>query len=235
MRQLALGLLPSPVPSFENFVPGRNVEVLSSLHSLASRRPAERFVYLWGQGGCGRSHLLRATVSAAHLQGVAARYVAAGEPLPAEDDGVRLLAVDDVEKLDAPAQHEFFRLHNALRECQGAVLAAGDVAPARLHLRADLLTRLGWGLVFQLHALSDGDKRAALKRHATARAFDLRDDVVEYLLRHLKRDLPSLMNVLDALDRHSLETKRPITLPLLRELLQSEGDGEANPRPETDP
>jgi len=111
------------------------------------------------------------------------------------------------------------------------VLAAGNVAPARLQLRADLLTRLGWGLVFQVHALSDDDKRVALKRRAAARAFDLRDEIVEYLLRHLKRDLPSLMTVLDALDRYSLETKRPITLPLLRELLQSDGDGNGNPPP----
>jgi len=229
MRQLALGLAPSAVPAFDNFFPGRNVEVVSALHSLAAGHSAENFVYLWGERGSGRSHLLQAAVASS--QGTVARYVAAGEPLPAEISGVRMLAVDDVEKLDAQAQLQFFHLYNALRECHGAVLAAGNVAPARLQLRADLLTRLGWGLVFQVHALSDDDKRVALKRRAAARAFDLRDEIVEYLLRHLKRDLPSLMTVLDALDRYSLETKRPITLPLLRELLQSDGDGNGNPPP----
>ncbi len=229
MRQLALELAPSPVPAFDNFFPGRNVEAVSALHALGTSHSAEQFVYLWGERGCGRSHLLRAAVAAASSQRIVSRYVRAGEPLPAGDSGVRMLAVDDVETLDAQAQLEFFHLYNALRECRGAVLAAGNVAPARLQLRADLLTRLGWGLVFQVHALSDDDKRVALKRHAAARAFDLRDEIVEYLLRHLKRDLPSLMTVLDALDRHSLETKRPITLPLLRELLQSEGKGNGHP------
>ncbi|HZF24459.1 MAG TPA: DnaA regulatory inactivator Hda, partial [Burkholderiales bacterium] len=231
--QLALGLAPSPVPAFDNFFPGRNVEAVSALQSLATGRSAEHFVYLWGARGCGRSHLLQAAVAAASSRGIIARYVVAGKPLPVEDSGVRMLAVDDVEKLNAQSQLEFFHLYNALRDCQGAVLAAGNVAPARLQLRADLLTRLGWGLVFQVHALSDDDKRVALKRHAAARAFDLRDEIVEYLLRHLKRDLPSLMTVLEALDRYSLETKRPITLPLLRELLQSEGDGNENPPPGT--
>ena len=231
MRQLALGLAPSPPPTFDNFFPGRNVEAVSALHSLATGQSGEHFVYLWGERGCGRSHLLQAAVAAASSRGIIARYVVAGKPLPVEDSGVRMLAVDDVEKLDAQSQLEFFHLYNALRDCQGAVLAAGNVAPARLQLRADLLTRLGWGLVFQVHALSDDDKRVALKRHAAARAFDLRDEIVEYLLRHLKRDLPSLMTVLEALDRYSLETKRPITLPLLRELLQSEGDGNENPPP----
>jgi DnaA family protein len=233
MRQLALGLAPSPAPAFDNFFPGRNVEAMSALHSLASGQSGEHFVYLWGERGCGRSHLLQAAVAAASSRGIIARYIAAGETLPADDSGVRMLAVDDVEKLDAQAQLEFFRLYNALRECQGAVLAAGNVAPARLQLRADLLTRLGWGLVFQVHALSDDDKRVALKRHAAARAFDLRDEIVEYLLRHLKRDLPSLMAVLDALDRYSLETKRPITLPLLRQLLQSESGESGIPAPGT--
>jgi DnaA family protein len=231
MRQLALGLAPSPVPSFDNFFPGRNVEAVSALHSLASGQSGEHFVYLWGERGCGRSHLLQAAVAAASSHGIVARYIAAGEPLPGEDSGVHMLAVDDVEKLDAQAQIAFFRLYNSLRECRGAVLTAGNAAPARLQLRVDLLTRLGWGLVFQVHVLSDDDKRIALKRHAANRAFDLRNEIVEYLLRHLKRDLPSLMTVLDALDRYSLETKRPITLPLLRELLQSEGDGNGNPPP----
>ena len=231
MRQLALGLAPSPAPAFDNFFPGRNVEAMSALHSLASGQSGEQFVYLWGERGCGRSHLLQAAVAAASSRGVIARYIAAGEALPADDSGVRMLAVDDVEKLDAQSELEFFRLYNALRERQGAVLAAGNVAPARLQLRPDLLTRLGWGMVFQVHALSDDDKRVALKRHAAARAFDLRDEIVEYLLRHLKRDLPSLMAVLDALDRYSLETKRPITLPLLRQLLQSESGESGNSPP----
>ncbi len=201
------------------------------MRSLSTGGSTEHFIYLWGERGCGRSHLLQAAVAVASSRGTVAGYVAAGEPLPAEISGVHMLAVDDVEKLDAQAQLAFFHLYNALREGQGAVLAAGNAPPARLQLRADLLTRLGWGLVFQVHALSDEEKRAALKRHAATRAFDLRDEIVEYLLRHLKRDLPSLMTVLDALDRYSLETKRPITLPLLRELLQAEVDRDGYPPP----
>lgn len=230
MRQLALRLAASPAPAFDNFFPGRNVEAVSTVRSLASGQSGEHFVYLWGERGCGRSHLLQAAVAAASSRGIIARYIAAGESLPADDSGVRMLAVDDVEKLDAQAQLGFFRTYNALRECHGTVLSAGDAAPARLQLRADLLTRLGWGLIFQVHALSDDDKRVALKRHAAARAFDLRDEIVDYLLRHLKRDLPSLLTVLDALDRYSLENKRPITLPLLRQLLQSESGENGNPR-----
>ncbi len=48
----------------------------------------------------------------------------------------------------------------------------------------------------------------------------LPDEVVDYCLRHLRRDLPTLMATLDALDQWSLTTKRPVTVPMLRKLLQ---------------
>jgi DnaA family protein len=137
---------------------------------------------------------------------------------------LRALAVDDVETLNAGNQRAFFNLYNQLRERSGIVLAAGNAPPAQLKLRPELMTRLAWGLIYQVQALTDEEKAQALKRHAASRSFDLPDGVIDYLLRHMSRDLPSLMGLLDALDRHSLENKRPITLPLLKELLRPEAN-----------
>ena len=220
MKQLALTLAPPPAPTLDNFFPGRNAELIAALRGLADGVSAERFFYLWGEAGSGRTHLLRAMAQALGDRGVAATYVATNEAMPAPDPALRALAVDDVDRLGPGAQSAFFNLYNSIRERRGIVLAAGNAAPAKLAMRPDLVTRLGWGLVYQVHSLADDEKIAALQRHAQSRAFTLPDGVAEFLLRHLKRDLPSLMAVLDALDRHSLETKRPITLPLLRELLQ---------------
>jgi DnaA family protein len=89
----------------------------------------------------------------------------------------------------------------------------------QLGLRPDLVTRLGWGLVYQVHALTDADKSEALEHYAAARGFSLQPEVRQYLLARVRRDLPTLLAMLDALDRYSLEAKRPITVPLLRELL----------------
>lgn len=234
MKQLALTLAPPPEPSLDNFHPGRNVELIAALRGLADGRSAERFFYLWGESGCGRSHLLHAMAGALAARKVATVYVGPAAPLPPVDPALRALAVDDVDKLQPSAQAAFFNLYNSIRERQGIVLAAGSRPPAKLAMRPDLVTRLGWGLVYQVHALADEEKIAALKRHATARAFDLPDGVAEYLLRHFRRDLPSLMSMLDALDQYSLEAKRPITLPLLRELLQADAtsDGKTPPQSE---
>jgi len=223
MKQIALTLAPVPAPALDNFYPGRNAELVTQLGNLVAGRNVERSIYLWGDPGSGRSHLLHATIGALRAAGLVCICVSRGDPIPASLQ-LRALAVDDVETLNAGNQRAFFNLYNQLRERSGIVLAAGNAPPAQLKLRPELMTRLAWGLIYQVQALTDEEKAQALKRHAASRSFDLPDGVIDYLLRHMSRDLPSLMGLLDALDRHSLENKRPITLPLLKELLRPEAN-----------
>jgi DnaA family protein len=75
-------------------------------------------------------------------------------------------------------------------------------------------------LVFQTQLLDDGEKIQALEQAAKARGLVLSPDVLPWLLNRFYRDMPNLMALIDALDAYSLETKRAVTLPLVRELLQ---------------
>ena len=211
MRQLALDIMAPPAPSLDNFVVGRNAEVMAHLRA-AMTGSGERFVYLWGETGCGRTHLLKA--ASAHPM----TYVAC-DAHSAFNDDAPLLAADDVERLGSDAQVALFNRYNTLREQGGGLIASGHVPPVQLQLRADLQTRLGWGLVVQMHALTDDEKVEALMQHAQARGFSLPQDVCRYLLDHAPRDMGSLFAILAALDRYSLETKRAVTLRLVRELL----------------
>lgn len=218
MKQLALDIAQPPAPALDNFVPGRNAELVVSLYSVANRASSERFVYLWGAAGSGRSHLLRAVVAAVRAEGrQAVMFDARADEFEALDDAV--CAVDDVHLLEPQAQIAVFNLHNRISAGHGVLLVSGNAAPAQLALRADLVTRLGAGLVYQVHGLNEEEKVAALQRHAQARGFQLSQEVIAYLLRHAQRDLPSLLVTLDALDRFSLARRRAITLTLLRELL----------------
>lgn len=223
MRQLALDIIQPPAPAFDNFVPGANGELLAQLVELLEQLHAtsgasrERFFYLWGELGSGRTHLLRAAIAAARTP---ATYVACSADIRF-DDATQLLAADDVERLGADAQVALFNRYNALRESGGALIAAGSVPPVQLKLRADLVTRLGWGLVYQVHSLSDAEKSQALVQHAAARGFALPGEVVSYLLTHAPRGMGALFATLDALDQHSLETKRAVTVPLVRDLLKN--------------
>ncbi len=220
MRQLALELASPPDPSLDNFVAGRNGELLGALRRLVQSGEGERFVYFWGPAGCGKSHLIAATSAALN---------AAGRPIYSIDSEALLvagdrvpgagLAIDDVHLLSEAGQAELFKRYNYVRERSGVLLASGDAPPAGLRLRADVVTRLGWGLVYQVHPLADEEKAAALYAHALSRGLPISPDVIAYVLARQRRDLPHLVAVLDALNRYSLENKRAITLPLVRELL----------------
>ena len=199
MRQLPLEISPAPEPAFDNFLPGANGEALASVRELAQGRLREAVVYLWGEAGSGRSHLLRAAARA----------------------NPSLVVADDVEALDPDAQQALFNAINAAREGRAPVLAAGSAPPAQLAMRDDLRTRLAWGLVYQLKPLGDAEKAQHLRAAAARRGLALPDEVVGYLLARLPRDLPSLNALLDRLDRHSLARQRPLTVPLVREVLQN--------------
>ena len=238
MQQLLLQLAPPPAPTLENFVPGRNGAALQALRDIARSAGGERFVYLWGGTGSGRSHLLRGLAQAArggtgvYLCGTPGGRMAADHRIALDDgiaaaDGIaadNVIAVDNVPDLPAADQIELFNLYNRVRAGAGALVASGDAAPAQLALRDDLRSRLAWGLVFQLHPLSDEEKAGALRQHARGRALELPEDVVAYLLSHARRDMASLIGILDALDRYSLEQKRAVTLPLVKNALESMKD-----------
>ena len=230
MKQLALELASSPVPTLDNFVVGENAEVLAALRALARGDGDERFVYLWGGSGSGRTHLLHAVLREWRAAGRTAYLCATHEmPEPEVLGATDAIAVDDVQQLLPPDQVKLFNIYNRLRESglrgsgvresSGRMLVTGDVPPARLPLRADLLTRLAWGLVYEVRALSEDDRRAAIQRYAVARGFELPREVADYLLARAPRDMSSLRAMVERLDRLSLEQKRAITVPLAREVL----------------
>jgi DnaA family protein len=210
--QLALDLLQPLHPSLDNFVVGRNCEVLQALRSATHGAAPDRIIYIWGEIGCGRTHLLRALADAPRA------YVWSPASAPDEPG---LAVVDDVDQLGDAAQIALFNRLNAVRaQDDAACVIAGPAAPAQLSLRADLRTRLAWGIVYQLHALTDEEKADALTRHAASRGVQMSAEVIPYLLTHLPRDMRTLVAALEALDAYALARKRPLTVPLVRESLQ---------------
>jgi DnaA-homolog protein len=199
MQQLLLELAPPPQPTLENFFPGRNGAAVKALRDALAA--GERVVFLWGPGGSGKTHLLRAFSAAAAKR--------------------EAVAVDDVARLGEAEQIALFDACNRLRSSGGALAASAAAPPAQLALRPDLRSRLASGIVLQLHALSDDDKSAALAEHAARRGMRLERELTAYLLTHFDRDMGAQIALLDALDRYSLQRKRALTLPLLKEALRT--------------
>ncbi|RTZ44711.1 DnaA regulatory inactivator Hda [Candidimonas sp. SYP-B2681] len=223
-QQLILDLLPPSAPSLDNFVVGENAAALDALRHWKGGRA----IYLWGAHGAGRSHLLRACAT-----GTAALYHGPGDsPAILKDIATgdelkhKIIAIDNIELLDPAGQAALFALYNRWREVATtkdafAIVSAGDRAPLAMPLREDLRTRLGWDLVFRLELLSDQDRAEALRARANERGLQLSPEVISWVLTHYARDMSRLSALVDALDRYSLAKHRPITLPLLKDLLAS--------------
>ena len=210
MQQLLLDIRPPAVPDLAHFVVGRNHELMLQLHAMLQDRATERMVYLWGAPSCGKTYLLQAWAQACRLRGWAVDSSARQD--------AQVVVIDHADVWNEAQQFAAFTTYNRVREAGGLWLSAGRLPPADLPLTPELRTRLGWGLVFQVSNLNDEEKHAALAQQARTMGFQLEPQVADYLLKHYPRDMGNLLRVLEALDRLSLQTKRPITLSLVRQL-----------------
>lgn len=229
--QLVLDIGLTPEPSFERFCPSGNEAAVQCLQQCVAQlvqnasAGAPAPVYLWGDTGTGKSHLLDAVALALQAHGLSVGRLGPNGQAAEFSPDWRAVLLDDVQALDAARQQQAFNwLVNARHNPGGApcwVVAAGSVPPVDLDLREDLRTRLGAGLSFGLHALDDGRRQQVLQEQARARGLHLSDEAAHYLLTRVSRDLSSLSALLARLDAHALQTQRALTIPLLRQVLQA--------------
>jgi DnaA-homolog protein len=223
MQQMALDIGLKPVASLDSFLAGPNVAALEHLKlwaSSAMRSPVP--TYLWGESASGKTHLLKAVREALRGQGANVGWIDAQVHEPPEfNPAWSAVILDDVHLYTAVQQHAAFNWFINAQTEQRWVLAAGTLPPADLQLRDDLRTRLGWGHVYALHVLTEQERRAVLRQEADARGVFLGDEVMDFMLKRFSRDLGSLMQLLQQLDGYALSTKRAITIPLIKSMLES--------------
>ena len=224
--QLPLRLIDPPAPKLSEGVVGRNAQALDALRAFAlqARVPGFATFCLWGAPGSGKSFWLGAWEAELGQHATLINCADAEQAAQALDElpvGPRLWLLDHLDQSNPEMIEALFRLYNAARENGQRIVAASAAAPVHLKVREDLRTRVGQGLVFELHELSDEEKQQALRERAARLALPLSEDALNYLMTRLPRDLGLLTRVLDALNERSLSKKRPATLPLLKELLET--------------
>ena len=123
--------------------------------------------------------------------------------------------MNDIEQIQA------FSIFNNCKENGKKLFITGSNSPNNMGLRSDLASRLSWGIVYQIKALTDNEKKLALLNHSKQKGMSSNVKVIDYCMKNLKRDLHYLIATLDALDNWSLKTKKPMTIPLLKKLLET--------------
>jgi len=215
--------------SLDNFIPGKNTEILYVLRQLI-RSPAELLVYISGPGRSGKTHLASALCQAAVASRLSSAYLPlrdlADYPPSALQDlhQLDLICLDDVEAIAGrPAWEEaLFVLFNHARDSSTRLLFTADRAPVSLPLGlADLKSRLSWGVSYKLEPLTDEGKIRLLLQASEQRGLILKRDVASYILSRYSRDISDLLAILDRLDQASMAAQRKLTLPFVRQQLGS--------------
>lgn len=230
--QLPLNLRLRDSSSFENFVAAGNLEAVDRLLGLLAEPPAvsgPASLFFWGDPASGKSHLLQAACRLVQACAKLALYVPLAEPgmKPAvleEAEHAFLVCVDDAHHIAGNREWEsaLFGLYERARATGMRFVAAGSAAPIHLGLQMpELVTRFGWGAVYQLHPLSDTDKLDAVRRRAQHRGIEVPAEVARYILNRYPRDLNSLFALLDRLDDASLARQRRVTIPFIQEIERS--------------
>lgn len=230
--QLAFNLRLRDGSSLDNFVGAHNreaVECLRNLLNASSRESGPASLLLWGEPATGKTHLLEAAFHSVQARGAAALYLplANSEILPIaleEAQHAFLVCLDDVQCIAGNAAWEsaLFAFYELARSTGAVLIAAASAPPMHLGLTMpELATRLGWGPVYQLHALSDSDRLAAIQLRARNRGFTISVAVARYILHRYPRDLTTLFTLLDRIDAASLARQRRVTIPFLQQLEMS--------------
>ena len=207
-------------PKFDKLLGTANAELIYYL-----QQEHDQFLYIWGEPGSGKSHILQAWVGQAIQLGQSAIYVDVGiTPLTDVVADIDYIAIDQVEKLNDDEQAVLFYIFNQFRNSRkGHLLLSADVTPAKLQLREDLRTRMGYCLAYEVKSLSKEEKIAALSNMAKARQLNIDPIIYQYLLEHWRQDLSSLISMFNDLANYSITRGKPITLPLLRRLHKQQG------------
>ena len=219
--QLPLGITWRDQATFDNFYTGDNAQLIDSLSATS-----ETLIYLWGEQGCGKSHLLQAVCQQASQSTPV--YLPMQELLglqPAVLVGMEAMdpiCIDDVQLIAGNKDWEeaLFHLFNRVRDSGKRMIFSASAPPSQVGIQLpDLVTRLGWGAVYQVKPLNDEGKKVALQQRAQNRGLQLPDDVVEFVLRRSLRDMNSLFELFDRLDVASLVEQRRLTIPFVKQYL----------------
>ncbi len=227
-RQMPLPIRLRASSVFNSYFPGPNAAVVNTLRDLTSTGPSP-VLFLYGSSGVGKTHLLQALCARVNEQ-QPATYVplrelhVLGSELLSGAEQMPLVCVDDVGLIAQQLEwnRALFNLHRELEERGGKLVLADEQSPASIEwaLR-DLSSRVLAGTVLRLQPLAEPEQIIALRMHAEQRGLELSDEVANFLLKRLPRDMHSLCDFLDELDIASLTAQRKLTVPFVKEVLGS--------------
>lgn len=226
--QQALNLQLAQANTFDTFYAGSDPTLISVLKNVAAGVLEEPQIFLWGVSNTGKTHVLQAMCHIATSSNKRAMYLPMLELIeqqPACIDGLQdmqLICIDDVHVIANNGEWEkaLFNFINEHRANNTTLIISSLFTPAdNIFALADLNSRAVWGPVYKLTPIDEDKLDDALAFHAQVRGLELSSDVRKYLLTRYQRDVSTLVGMIEALDKASLEAQRKVTIPFLKKTL----------------
>lgn len=215
-----------------NFIVGSSTQLAHAACEAVARKPGSAYnpLYLYGNVGLGKTHLLQATANA--IRGkqknlrvvyttadkfitdyVAAVKARAVDKLRDRFRQVDVLVLDDVQFLAGKkqTQEELYNIFNILYEAGKQIILSGDRPPKELsELEPRLQSRFEWGITVDVGSPDYETRLAILQEKARAREFLLPQDVAEFIAENVTENVRELEGILNqVIAEHDLRGTPP--------------------------
>ena len=230
-QQQVFNLQLSLANTFATFYGETNNALVNQLRTIACGEQQEPQIFIWGAANAGKTHLLQAVCHLSSQHDKRSIYIPLAK-LPLHDPGIiqgfesmDIVCIDDVHLLAGNDLWEqaLFNFINQARAHNAEIIISSQQNPAqKIFKLEDLNSRAVWGPVYKIYELLDYELEPALLQHANSRGITLSEEVRKYIFIHCRRDIPTLVSILDSLDHASLQEKRKITVPFLKKILANQ-------------
>ena len=221
MNQLGLPISLDSKMLLDNFI--ANSELVNLIHQLFQDKKASE-IYVYGLTGQGKTHVLQGVVLKALASDKNAIYIDCIDSFPEHlldfIDQLSFISLDNVDLISKENQEIFFDLYNRARQAGVVILVSGSSLPADLTVMKDLKTRLSLAAVYKLEALNDELTMDVLNKQMSDRNLTIDSKIYEYLFKNYSRDLNTLVSAMNELDKASLQSKKAISIPFVKTVLQ---------------
>lgn len=204
--------------TFDTFVIGASNRFAHAASLAIAEAPARAYnpLFIWGESGLGKTHLLHAAGNYAQrlFPGMRVKYVSTEEFTndfinSLRDDrrasfkrtyrDIDVLLVDDIQFIEGKdgIQEEFFHTFNTLHNANKQIVISSDRPPKQLATLEDRLrTRFEWGLITDVQPPELETRIAILRKKAQMDRLDVPDDVLELIASRIERNIRELEGAL---------------------------------------
>jgi DnaA family protein len=222
VNQLGLPLSINANFILDDFSGEKNQELVANILTLIKGK-ATANIFVYGDKGFGKSHLLQGVIIEGLKQDQKSVYIDLNDDVSPDIfeliSDFQIIALDNVDQCNQDNEKYIFDLINKLHSTNQMIVFSSRVKPEGLPVFNDLKTRLSLASIYSLNRLDDDEIQHVIKRKLNNKSLKVDQRVIDYLIKNQTRDLKKIVEIIDKLDTFSLEKKRGITVPLVRQML----------------